>query len=72
MSELGKYVFPDNVSFSAEAEKDFLNLDRSMQIPVARAVIKVSENPKPRPEGYGKPYHKRFGGKCLPFCLPKR
>ena len=62
MSRSNRFVFPDNVTLIDEAENDFMNLDRSMQIPVFKAICKVAENPKPRPEGYGKPLSGNLAG----------
>ena len=59
-SSLGEWL-PDNVTFHEKALSDFLSLDRSMQIPVAKAIKRVAENPKPISEGgYGKPLGNRY------------
>ena len=64
MSKSSKFSFPDNVAFLDEAMRDFLELDHSMQIPVFKAICKVAENPKPQPQGYGKPLSGRLAGYC--------
>ncbi len=64
MSRSSNFVFPENVFFIDEALQDFLNLDRSMQIPVFKAICKVAGNPKPQPDGYGKPLSGQLSGYC--------
>ena len=50
------------VEYIQEALDDFRSLDHSQQIPVLKAIKKVSENPLPQSEGgYGKPLGARGG-----------
>ena len=45
-----------NAQFLPEAQKDLAKLDKSKQIIVKKAVLKVAQNPLPDSEGgYGKP-----------------
>ena len=64
MSRSNKYVWPDNVVFEHEAEKDFAALDNAQRLVVFKAIMKVASNPKPRPEGYGKPLSGNLMGCC--------
>ena len=67
MSKSNSFSFPENVSFNAEAWDDFQALNHSLQIPVVKAICKVAENPRPRPDGYGKP----LAGKLSSYCIIK-
>ena len=67
MSKSNSFSFPENVSFNAEAWDDFQALNHSLQIPVVKAICKVAENPRPRPDGYGKP----LAGKLSSYCKIK-
>ncbi|MBO6111941.1 MAG: type II toxin-antitoxin system RelE/ParE family toxin [Lachnospiraceae bacterium] len=62
MSSSSKYKWPDNVSFINAADKDFSELDNSQRIIVFKAIVKVASNPKPRPDGFGKPLSGRLAG----------
>ena len=64
MSRSNKYTWPDNVIFEPEAERDFAVLDNSQRLVVFKAIKKVASNPKPRPEGYGKPLSGNLTGCC--------
>ena len=64
MSQSNKYIWPDNVVFEPEAEKDFAALDNSQRLVVFKAILKVATNPQPRPEGYGKPLSGNLTGCC--------
>ncbi len=64
MSKSNKLSWPKNVFFEPEAENDFAALDHSQQVIVFKAILKVSENPKPRPKGYGKPLSGALSGFC--------
>ena len=64
MSQSNKYIWPDNVVFEPDAEKDFAALDNSQRLVVFKAILKVASNPKPRPEGYGKPLSGNLAGCC--------
>ena len=64
MSRSNKFIWPDNVIFEPEAEKDFAALDNSQRLVVFKAILKVASNPKPRPEGYGKPLSGNLTGYC--------
>ena len=64
MSKSNKFKFPDNVTLTDDAFEDFLLLDHSLQIPVFKAICKVSTNPQPKPKGYGKPLSGRLSGYC--------
>lgn len=57
-------VFPPNVVFSDDAEKDFMALDKTQQTEVAKGIIKVSTNPEPKPKGYGNPLRGELTGYC--------
>ena len=64
MSRSNKFTWPDNVIFESEAEKDFEALDNSQRLVVFKAIVKVAVNPRPRPEGYGKPLAGKLTGCC--------
>ena len=64
MSQSNKIIWPDNVFFEPEAEKDFAGLDHSQRLFVFKAILKVASNPRPRPEGYGKPLAGSLVGCC--------
>ncbi len=64
MSRSNKFIWPDNVIFESEAERDFAALDNSQHLAVFKAILKVAANPKPRPEGYGKPLSGSLTGCC--------
>ena len=64
MSKSSSFDFPENVVFIDAAYQDFMDLDHSMQIPVFKAICKVAENPKPHPDGYGKPLAGKLSGYC--------
>ena len=42
MSRSNKFIWPDNVFFEPEAEKDFAALDNSQRLVVFKAILKVS------------------------------
>ena len=64
MSRSNKFIWPENVIFEPEAEKDFAALDNSQRLVVSKAILKVAANPRPRPEGYGKPLSGNLTGCC--------
>ncbi len=64
MSKSNNYDWPDNVVFEPEADKDFADLDNSQRLVVFKAIKKVALNPKPLPEGYGKPLSGKLAGYC--------
>ena len=64
MSGSNKFEWPDNVIFEPEAENDFASLDNSQRIVAFKAIVKVASNPKPRPEGFGKPLSGNLSGCC--------
>lgn len=43
------------IKYSYEAQKDMLKLDKMLQQQVLKGIYKVSQNPLPAPDGYGKP-----------------
>ena len=62
MSNSSDSRWPDNITFIPAAADDFLALDRSRQIQVAKAIVKVASNPYPQPRGYGKPLGRELTG----------
>ncbi len=64
MSKSNSYTWPDNVFFETEADKDFAKLDHSQQLVVFKAIKKVATNPRPSPDGYGKPLSGNLMGYC--------
>jgi len=49
------------IEFTPEANNDFTSLDHSQQVPVAKAIKRVAQNPLPIMEGgYGKPLKGRL------------
>jgi len=56
--------FPENVIALQEAEDDFVNLDRTQQLQVLKAIVKTASNPKPKPDGYGNPLRKELSVFC--------
>lgn len=62
MSKSSKFIWSDNVCFSSKADEDFASLDNAKRIIVFKAIQNVAENPKPRPDGYGKPLSGRLAG----------
>ena len=56
--------FPDNVVLLDEVYDDLKRLDRSQQIPVIKAIIKTSQSPAPKPNGYGNPLSGNLSGFC--------
>ncbi len=67
MSKSTKFVWKENVSFTKKALEDFEALDNSQRIVVFKAINKVADNPKPRPNGYGKP----LSGPLKDYCKIK-
>jgi len=49
-----------NIKISKEARKEYRNLDKGARLQVLAGILKVSKNPLPHPDGYGKP----LGNKC--------
>ena len=45
------------IEFSEIAKKEFLNIDKSLQIKFKNAILKISENPIQRHLKYGIPSH---------------
>lgn len=64
MSKSSSYSWPQNVSFTPEADRDFADLDNSQRQVVFKAIKKVASNPGPQPEGYGKPLAGKLAGYC--------
>lgn len=64
MSKSNSFNWPDNVVFTIEADKDFAGLDNSQRLVVFKAIKKVASNPRPQPEGYGKPLSGKLAGYC--------
>ncbi len=64
MSKLNKFKWPENVKFEPGADNDFASLDNSQRLIVFKAIVKVAANPKPRPEGLGKPLSGNLAGCC--------
>ena len=55
------------VKFLNEAKKDLNNLDNSLKKQVLRGIAKVSTNPLPIPNGYGKPLGNKGGNNLTGF-----
>lgn len=55
------------LKISAEAKSDYKNLDKSVLKQVFAGIIKVSQNPLPRPDGYGKPLGSLSGNNLTSF-----
>lgn len=55
------------VKYSPEAYLDLLKLDHSIIIQVLAGIKKVSSNPLPHPQGYGKPLGNKFGNNLAGF-----
>ena len=61
-----------NVKYLPEAEKDLQKLDGSQRILIAKALVKVSQNPLPDYEGgYGKPLGNKDGNNLSGFLKIK-
>lgn len=79
-------IFPDNVEFIDEALDDLNKLDGSVKVQVIKAIIKVSQNPRPNTEGglgvplrnddssslagFNKIKFKKAGIRCVYKCVP--
>jgi mRNA interferase RelE/StbE len=50
-----------------EAEKSFGKFDNSLKVQIVAGIKKVSRNPLPRPDGYGKPLGNKGGGNLTGF-----
>ncbi len=64
MPKSNKFKWPENVSFTHDADNDFAALDNTQRLVVFKAIKKVASNPKPRPDGYGKPLAGKLSGCC--------
>ena len=52
MPKSNKFKWPENVSFTHDADNDFAALDNTQRLVVFKAIKKVASNPKPRPGNY--------------------
>jgi len=50
-----------------EAEKSFAKFDKSVKIQIVAGILKVSTNPLPQPNGYGKPLGNKGGDNLTGF-----
>ena len=50
-----------NIKISREARKEYKNLDKGVRLQVLAGILKVSKNPLPHPDGYGKPLGNKRG-----------
>ena len=55
------------VKFIDEAKADLRRIDNSMKTQVLKGIVKVSRNPLPRPDGYGKPLGNKGGNDLTGF-----
>lgn len=49
------------VKYISESKKELHDLDKGLKMQVLAGIKKVSQNPLPRPEGYGKPLGNKNG-----------
>jgi len=56
-----------SIKYSAEARDELLRLDKEVQLQVLTGIKKVSANPLPHPNGYGKPLGNRRGKNLTGF-----
>ncbi len=53
--------------YSIEAQKDIKKLDKGLREHVLKGITKVSKNPLPTPDGYGKPLGNKGGNNLTGF-----
>jgi mRNA interferase RelE/StbE len=56
-----------HVKFLDEAKNDVRNLDNSLKKQIFKGIAKVSTNPLPHPNGYGKPLGNKGGNNLTNF-----
>lgn len=56
-----------SAKFTDEAKKDIADLDNSLKKQVLKGIAKVSLNPLPTPDGYGKPLGNKGGHNLTRF-----
>ena len=56
-----------SIKISKEARKEYKNLDKGARLQVLAGILKVSKNPLPHPEGYGKPLGNKRGKNLTGF-----
>lgn len=56
-----------NIKISKEAQKEYKSLDKGIRLQVLAGILKVSKNPLPRPNGYGKPLGNKQGKNLTGF-----
>ena len=56
-----------NIKISREARKEYKNLDKGARLQVLAGILKVSQNPLPHPNGYGKPLGNKHGKNLTGF-----
>lgn len=56
-----------NIRISKEAQKEYRSLDKGVRLQVLAGILKVSNNPLPHPNGYGKPLGNQRGKNLTGF-----
>lgn len=56
-----------SIKISNSARKEYKNLDKGARLQVLAGILKVSKNPLPHPEGYGKPLGNKRGKNLTGF-----
>lgn len=59
------------VKITNEARSDFIRLDKGIKKQVLKGIYKVSQNPLPFPNGYGKPLGNKSGNNLTGFFKVK-
>lgn len=56
-----------SIKISKEAQKEYKSLDKGARLQVLAGILKVSKNPLPNPQGYGKPLGNKHGKNLTGF-----
>ena len=56
-----------NIRITKEARKEYNGLDKGARLQVLAGILKVSKNPLPHPQGYGKPLGNMHGKNLTGF-----
>ena len=56
-----------SVRIAKEAQKEYRGLDKGIRLQVLAGILKVSQNPLPHPNGYGKPLGNKRGKNLTGF-----
>ena len=55
------------IKITNETRNDFNNFDKGIKGQILKGIFKVSKNPLPKPDGYGKPLGNKSGNNLMGF-----